>query len=195
MAPLNPFPPVHPDAWSAHQQVLADYSGTVGDLITQFASFTGRAVNQVPFPGSWTAGQVAEHLEKSNIMITRALVLPGQPAHRDPAARIAELRESFLDLRVKFKSPDFILPIRGTYDHETMARQLRLSAEALLEAAREVRPDELIQVPAFGEISRLEILHFVLYHTRRHLHQLRNILAHLPPGEPGGKTDSNSPDA
>ena len=32
-------------------------------------------------------------------------------------------------------------------------------------------------LPVFGEITKLELLHFVLYHTQRHIHQLKKILA------------------
>ena len=34
---------------------------------------------------------------------------------------------------------------------------------------------EMINHPAFGDITKFEILHFVLYHTQRHIHQLEKI--------------------
>ena len=40
-------------------------------------------------------------------------------------------------------------------------------------------PSELLDLPPIGEITKLEVLYFVLYHTQRHIHQLKNVIRHI----------------
>jgi len=37
----------------------------------------------------------------------------------------------------------------------------------------DIRLAEIIALPIFGEVTKLELLYFVLYHTQRHIHQLK----------------------
>jgi hypothetical protein len=75
----------------------------------------------------------------------------------------------------KFKSPDFILPTRDYYDKEALLERLSKTYRHLLDIAGEVNLDEIIKHPAFGDITKHELLYFVLYHTQRHLNQAENI--------------------
>ena len=102
--------------------------------------------------------------------------MEAKPAQRDPAERVQELRGIFLDFTTKFKTPDFILPTEDTYEKNILIARLNRSNERLREAAGRVDLSGIINLPAFGEITKLELLHFVLYHTQRHLHQLKNII-------------------
>ena len=54
-----------------------------------------------------------------------------------------------------------------------------MSADAdkkLKDAAHAANLPELLNLPPIGELTKLELLHFVLYHTQRHIQQLKNIL-------------------
>ena len=82
----------------------------------------------------------------------------------------------FLDFTMKFNSPEFITPKADSYEKETLITDLTKSIEHLRELRNKINLSEIISLPAFGEITKLELLHFVLYHTQRHIHQLKNIL-------------------
>src|ERR1700744_2376376 len=67
-------------------------------------------INTVPFEGSWTGGQVAEHILKSVSGILETLNSPSKPTERNPEEFVKPLGDAFLNMDIKFQSPDFIIP-------------------------------------------------------------------------------------
>jgi uncharacterized damage-inducible protein DinB len=148
---------------------------TTDEFIRRVEGFTEETINASPSDKGWSAAQVAEHVTKSNLSIAKALRLNGSPADRDPAERIGELQEVFLDFKTKLQSPSFILPSDNRHKREAVVEALKDSVEKLHELARYTDLSAMIDHPAFGDITKLEIIHFVIYHTQRHCHQLQNI--------------------
>jgi hypothetical protein len=106
--------------------------------------------------------------------------LPG----RKPAERVAEFKKIFLDFNHKLKSPDFIVPMPGIYQKEKLVAALKKSNDQLKEKRAQVNLSYVISFSAFGQITKLELLYFVLFHTKRHIHQLKKMLQHISqPGE------------
>jgi hypothetical protein len=160
---------------SHRENLLVSLDTTITSLLEIINKFTPQNINSIPFEGSWTAAQVADHLTKSTISITRALGLTGTKINRDPDERIQELKDIFLNFSTKLKSPDFILPTRDYYEKEVIIAHLTHWLVKLKEIAKDADLSEMIKHPAFGDITKFEILHFVLYHTQRHTYQLKNI--------------------
>ncbi|MBA2249199.1 MAG: DinB family protein [Chitinophagaceae bacterium] len=133
-------------------------------------------INTIPFKDSWTAAQLASHIIKSNKAIAQALHMEGKDAERDPAKRVDELKGMFLDYTRKFQSPEFTTPKQGIYQKKPLVADLVASADELKALRNKVKLSEMISLPSFGEITKLELIYFVQYHTQRHLHQLKNIL-------------------
>lgn len=156
-------------------ELLTSLRKTTTHFLYVLNRFSGQNINIIPFEGSWTAAQVADHITRSNTSITKALQLSGSVINRDAGERVQELKDVFLDYKTKFKSPGFILPTRQTYEKETLVAGLEHSIEKLKEVGATADLSEMINHPAFGDITKYEILHFVLYHTQRHTHQLQNI--------------------
>ena len=148
---------------------------TSRDLLKLIEKFDIDEINLVPFSDSWTGAQVADHVTKSNRSIAKALLLKGTIMTRKVDERVPELKDVFLNFTTKLKSPDFILPDNGHFVKIVLIANLSHSIEKLKENAAASDLSILINHPAFGDISKYEILHFVLYHTQRHIHQLENI--------------------
>ena len=157
------------------EEIIAQINKTYNGLTNLIISFSPEEINTVPFKDSWTAAQVIAHITKSNISITQALKMKAKTSHRSPDVRVQELKNIFLDFNTKLKSPDFILPEKDVYDKETVFTNLERSIARLTEESERVNLSEAIHHPAFGDITKLELLHFVVYHTQRHIHQLKNI--------------------
>jgi hypothetical protein len=152
----------------------------VSDTLVQLLqSVNDRDFNQKPGPDKWSIAQVADHIRLSNNSVAKALALKGKPVDRNPGERIGELKSIFLDFQKKFQSPDFIVPSKDIYDPKQLLKELQESIQLIRERMYEDDLDELINHPAFGDISKFEILHFVLYHTQRHLRQIKEIVATL----------------
>ena len=157
-------------------KLFASFYDCTSALVKATASLTGKQINTIPFKDSWTAGQVMEHVTMSNTGIAKALNIEGVPAERKPDKREQELKDMFLDFTVKFTSPAFILPTKDAYLKENIIEDIEYSVELLKEIGRNTDLSECIKHAAFGEITKLELLHFVKFHMQRHLRQLKNII-------------------
>ena len=150
------------------------------ELMALLLPLSDATMNAVPFKNSWTAAQLATHITKSNNGMAQALLMPGKPAVRRPNERVKELKDTFLNYTVKMKSPAFITPGAGLYKKEAVITALKKSTEQLKDHAGKVNPNDIINLPAeFGEITKLELFYFLLYHTERHIYQLKHILKFL----------------
>lgn len=136
-------------------------------------------INSAPFTGSWTPAQVMNHLTKSNLSIAKAMSFEGSEAHRGADKRVPELRQMFLDYSVKYKSSEFIKPEEGLYDKQLCINAFKHAIETLNESAAAANVTDAISHPAFGEITKLELLHFTVFHLQRHLRQLNIMLLAL----------------
>src|SRR5688500_18384836 len=76
-------------------------------FITAFDRFTAEQINVVPFEGSWTPAQVAEHIIKATSGLPDNKTAP---ADRSADAKVAEIESVFLNFDIKMKSPEFVLP-------------------------------------------------------------------------------------
>jgi len=148
---------------------------TTSRFLELISSFDQEDINKLPFENSWTAAQVAEHVTRSNIGIIKSLRQPGKTVSRSIDEGVEELRDLFLNFEKKLQSPQFIQPTRNIYDREWIIANLRTSIAELKETAARVNYHDAIDHPIFGEITKYELLHFVIYHTQRHIHQVKNI--------------------
>ncbi len=149
---------------------------TSSDLVQLISSVDSSTINRIPSKDTWSAAQVVAHITKSNKAIAQSLDMPGKDVERDPAERTGELKKMFLNYDTKFKSPEFILPSEDGYQKEILIEDLKKSIGQLMGAGNTVNLSQIISLPAFGEITKYELMHFVLYHTQRHIHQLEKIL-------------------
>lgn len=156
--------------------LFGSLDATSNELMQLVQDEKEETLNTVPFVNSWTAAQVLIHITKSNRAIVQGLQMHGLPAERDPEQNTDHLKKIFLDFKAKYNAPDFIIPEDGYHNKEQIINALELSIRNLQTGRNETDLSEIIDLPIFGEITKLELLHFVLYHTQRHIRQLKNIL-------------------
>ncbi len=148
---------------------------TASGLIETLEQVSDSHFNYKPSAKKWSIAQVADHIRLSNQSITKALALDGLEVNRDPAERIQELKDVFLDFTKTFESPSFIIPKNEIYNRLELMTDLLHSLQQIHRLMYKMELNILINHPAFGDISKLEILHFVLFHTQRHLRQIKLI--------------------
>ncbi|MDO9373238.1 MAG: DinB family protein [Bacteroidota bacterium] len=135
-------------------------------------------INKRPTEISWTAAQVMQHLVLSNggfVDIMRGSVIDSD---RDPGQSIPMIRSIFLDFTTKMQSPDFIVPKDEAYDKSNLLSKFDNIKENLVNIMETEDLSKLctaFKLPQMGFLTRLEAVHFVLYHTQRHTHQLEKI--------------------
>ncbi len=136
-------------------------------------------INTVPYEGSWTAPQLLRHVTKSINGMTKAMQMDAKPSNRNPSERVDQLKNIFLDFSKKLKQPDFIIPEERIYEKQSSIMELNESFSRFKESAVSANADDLVEGLPLGPITKLEIIHFVLYHTQRHLHQMEKICGAL----------------
>jgi uncharacterized damage-inducible protein DinB len=156
--------------------LFSDVDNAMNELMELIQSLSQQKINLVPFKDSWTPAQLAVHVTKSNKAITQALNMQGEHANRAIDEGVPHLQKMFLDFDIKYKSPEFIVPEERAYDKEEVIAALKKSIERMQYERVKIELSEIINLPPFGKVTKLELLHFVLYHTTRHVHQLKNMI-------------------
>jgi uncharacterized damage-inducible protein DinB len=151
---------------------------TFAALTKLIATFDDRSFNEIPFEGSWTAGQVAQHINLASSGFSNVLNGEVENTERAIDSHIASLKDIFLNFGIKMKSPDFILPKQQDYDRNMFLTTFNQTSKDISEAIMELDLSKTclgFQFPDLGHLTRLEAIYFVIFHTQRHNRQLTEI--------------------
>lgn len=160
------------------REIAIEFNAAANELIHLLGSFSAEQLNTIPFEGSWTAAQVAEHLRKGYHGVEKLLYGPAKPAERDPGENIERLKKDFTDFSIKLKSPEFALPQVKDYDKTALIQALTDNREKISAAAGQTGISSIpdgFSFPVYGEMTGMELIYFLTVHTHRHLRQLKNI--------------------
>jgi hypothetical protein len=157
------------------KELLASIHDPIVRMLDLMSPLDNIKVNRVPYKDSWTAGMLFRHVSKSLNAMSKAMHMDGRPAGRDEGEKIPELKKTFLDFSSKMKSPEFIVPENGHYEKQAICEELNNSFDHLKQSTANAELPDLIEGLPLGPITKLEILHFILYHTQRHLNQMKKI--------------------
>ncbi len=160
---------------SGKTELITAIDDSLEELVTCITELDQIKLNTVPYDNSWTAGQLLRHVSKSTKGMSKALLMESKPAERDPGKRIPELKKVFLDFNIKMKSPEMIVPEPGPYDKEEIISEINSRFSVFKENANKANLDELVEGLPLGPVTKLEIVHFIIYHTKRHSHQMKKI--------------------
>lgn len=164
------------------QQAISELQEANARFRDVLNAFTQEQFNKVPFSGSWTAAQVADHILKSQASAPEFFQGTVQATERAPDAQIAGIRDIMMNFDAKMQAPDFILPSESPLDKGELLQALQQTDEATRKVAQELDLTATcmdFEVPVLGNMTRLEWIYFMVYHTRRHTQQLEMIRQHL----------------
>lgn len=165
-----------------NNELLVEFDASTKELLQLIDNFTTAQINNIPYKDSWTAAQVAEHIHKSDSILLKSLTGPTQPTTRQPDEHVQDIRNAFLDFTTKMTSPGEIVPENKTYDKQSLLKNLRDSRARIILIIENTDLSATclyVEVKALGAPTRLELIHFVNVHTKRHIHQLKRILQAL----------------
>lgn len=157
-------------------EVLTETENKLTELVQVLSSFDQEELNTIPFEGSWTAAQVGGHLLKS-YGVVETLNGAVKTTDRPPDEKVEGIRSVFLNFDIKMDSPEFIIPSGDRIDRETLINSLEDKREEL---SRIIKTKDLsetcldFEIPEAGEFTRLEWVYLVIFHTQRHIRQIKN---------------------
>jgi len=140
------------------------------------SSFTQAQLNTIPFEGSWTAGQVADHMVMSNEGFSKILTGPAKETNRPPDERVATIQRDFLDLTLKVTAAQIVWPKHTRYNKEELLQSLteiEVPIKAVIQNLDLTETCLAFEIPVYGYLTRIEALHFNIYHSKRHIVQLK----------------------
>ncbi|TDO99278.1 DinB family protein [Flavobacterium sp. 245] len=147
-----------------------------------FSSFSEEELNQIPYQGSWTAGQTAQHIILACSGFPQLFEGKTQKTIRKYDDNVLQLDALFLDFTTKMNAPDFLIPEKKQYSKNSLTLSLIKIEAELLESAENYDLTLTcldFNVPGFENFTIFEWIHFALVHTQRHTYQLNSILKTL----------------
>jgi len=160
------------------KQTFAEINSVLTDMIKTLSLFTEEEINSIPFEGSWTPGQVAQHVILSDSGFASLLSGPVTDTDRQPDQHVEQLKAIFLNFDIKMKSPDFILPPAINYKKEELLanlEQIKNQLNQFDQTSDMTKTCTGMELPVMGYLTRIEATTFIIVHTKRHVHQLGNI--------------------
>ncbi|RYD82704.1 MAG: DinB family protein [Sphingobacteriales bacterium] len=162
------------------QNLTQELNATKAKLMELVNAIPADQTDSIPFEGSWTAGQLLEHVDKA----VSPEILHGnvQATDRPADAKVEEVKKIFLDFSQKFTSPEFIEPTEQVHDKNVLLQSLQTKFDQLIQSVKTLNMGEEctdFEVPGMGKFTRYEWISFYMIHTQRHLHQLENIIKKL----------------
>lgn len=165
-----------------YTQASTELSKAMKETIALLDSAPESTINKIPFKGSWTAAQTAQHLIKAGRGMPEIFKNPAPKAKRQPDEKVGEWKEIMLDPDSKMESPEFIVPEDRQYNKEKLINDTESIRKQTLEILKTADMDEIPDMeegnPLKGS-TKLELLYFVIFHTQRHNRQMRKILETL----------------
>lgn len=146
------------------------------NFISGLSPLTSHIINKQPLQGTWTIGQLAQHV----VLATSGLGdEKTKPADRPYNQFESSIRETFLG-KEKFQAPEFIDPEKKNYALQDLIAALRSNRNELLKGTEEKELTALcldIELPGWGYLTRYEWLKLIIYHVQRHTEQLKKLIA------------------
>ena len=160
------------------KEIFSEIDSTITEVEQLFSLFTDEEVNSIPFEGSWTAAQLVEHVNLSLSGFIYQLFGPVRDTERQPDAGVQQLRDMFLNFENKFQASPPIKPASKNYKKAELLStldELKTKLSSFDTSSDLSKTCVAVELPFFGYLTRTEIAYFIIYHTQRHLHQLKNI--------------------
>jgi hypothetical protein len=163
------------------EDLLKEWKQTSSELIKLLSALSQEQFNKTPFEGSWTPGQLGDHLLKSYGVVE---VLNGEAEKTDRPAdeNVPMVRSLFLDFTIKMNSPKEIVPTNQPLNRDIIIQRLEEKIAAFNLVIEHKNLAEIYTkytVPEFGPFTRLEWINLCITHTQRHINQLKKIISHL----------------
>lgn len=156
-----------------HQEIKE----TKNKLLQTASLFNEKQINTSPSNGSWTAGQILEHLVKA--VSPEILYGTVRNTNRRPDEKVKLIRNVFLNYDTKMVSPDMILPSAPPHSKKDLIPEIENKFTILIEASGSLGLSKTcidFTIPEYGQFTRLEWIYFFIYHIQRHTAQLKRVV-------------------
>jgi len=142
------------------------------------ANISDTDYTRAPADGKWSIQLILDHLRNSEKGILYMSNGPTNPTEREPLINIQKIKDAFGDHTKIYPAPEVTQPINDGLDKDTYLAKIHKYRRAFLEEGNTKGWHEVLEAfphPIAGTMSRLEWTYFNIYHTERHIHQIKQI--------------------
>jgi hypothetical protein len=152
-------------------------------FIDKIDEFSDSEFNTRPDADSWSAGEVLEHLYRSEFGLPKLFTAETKTlSERAPDAYVPQMKTRFLESDEKMEASGVILPTKEEKNKAKLIQKFRDNRHKIADLIEELDPEELclkFAHPILGLLTRMEWVHFSIVHAKRHMRQLDRILAEI----------------
>ncbi len=175
MVRLNPEKVLDNEKADELENTLNKFTGIISSLNDDL-------LNKESRDGSWTLGQIGKHVIKVNSVFLKQLNGKVEDTKRKYDEKAEDIKARFLNFEINIKSPERVLPETTNYNKDELLKSLKEINSGIIEAAKTLdvtKTCKMFEVPVLGYLTRYEIIYFVTYHTKRHIHFLEKRIQSL----------------
>ncbi len=166
------------------QELIDEVASAHRELIQQLSRFSDQQLNRIPNEQSWTAGQVTEHIIKSNEGIINKILNGDTSPIKRPYNKQVDLIKRIFRSDKKMKTASVLEPGQPPHNLADLLNSLNQQKDQQLETINQKDLKELsIELqfpPAPDGLTRYEWLIFMVEHTQRHSKQIERIYHEIP---------------
>lgn len=157
------------------ENTFDEFNKTTLSLLKLLFSLSEEQLNFQPKEG-WSVGQIGEHLFKSYAFV-ETLNGKTRKTERPMDQKLEPIKTLFSDTSIKMDAPKAILPSQEKIIKNNLIKGLEVKIEQIKKV---IQTKDLaltcidFAIPEYGEFTRFEWIWFNIYHTQRHIHQLKN---------------------
>jgi hypothetical protein len=159
------------------EKIFNEFHKTTLNLLNILSSLSEEQINFHPTEG-WSAGEFGEHLLKSYAFV-ETLNGKTRKTERPIDQKLEPIKTLFSDFSIKMEAPKAILPSAQKIIKKDLIKDLEDRIGQIKEVIQN-KDLSLIcidfSIPEYGEFTRLEWIWFNIYHTKRHIHQMKNMI-------------------
>ena len=163
----------------SQEDLIVEIENVNREFIQQISKFSTEKLNKTEKEESWTAGQVTEHIIKSNGGILNQLLNGDTTPTTRPFDEQVDLIKNIFRGEDKMKTTPVLEPHQPPHNLEDLMNSLNQQKVQQLKTIKEKEladlSSELQFPPAPNGLTRYEWLIFMVEHTRRHGKQIENI--------------------
>ena len=159
-------------------ELLNTLNHNTEQVLSQIEVFSESDFNAKPSEKEWSAAEVIEHLFRSEFGIPKLFHGPSELPDRAPDLFVSKMEQGLLDFTKKVQAPGNIQPTAGAKSKSALFQKFKENRNRITEAFLSTSSNEiclLFDHPFYGPLTRLEWIYFCIFHTQRHLHQLKAI--------------------
>ena len=163
----------------SQEDLISEMENVNREFFQLLSKFSPDELNKIKSEESWTAGQVTEHIIKSNGGILSQLLNGDTTPTTRPFDEQVDLIKNIFRSKDKMKTAPVLEPNLPPHDLQDLLKSLNQQKAQQIETIKEKELKELSSElqfpPAPNGLTRYEWLIFMIEHTRRHGKQLESI--------------------